>query len=93
MASVVVKTQASREPPRFAPSTQAQSWREHMPLSWPCSIVASLCYMHNNFKSTFEHETRLTGSVHSMQDKGWNRGGSFELKAGQWLLCMRLLSF
>ena len=37
-----------------------------------------------------QYEARLTGSVLSMQDRGWNFGESFELGAGQPLLSMRL---
>ncbi len=39
-----------------------------------------------------EHEARLTGSLRSMLDRGWNYGDSFELGAGQPLLSMRLLA-
>ena len=37
-----------------------------------------------------KHEARLTGSVRSMQDRGWNCGESFELRAEQPLLSMCL---
>jgi hypothetical protein len=48
--------------------------------------VASVRFLHENVKN----EARLTGSARSMQDRGWNYGESFELRAGQPLLSMRL---
>ncbi len=40
-----------------------------------------------------QHEARLTGSAHSIQDRGWDCGKSLELGAGQSLLSMRLFCF
>jgi len=50
--------------------------------------LESACLLLN--RPSIKHEARLTGSACSMQDKGWNWGESFELRAGQPLLSVRL---